>query len=281
MNLEAAKSAESHWKGLSATGKAGRMHRKLKDIEDELNGLDPAEALKYLESVRQEGSASVDRLIEKYEKRKLAQEKETVRLLEMSRYEKEAYNRGYLYVAGIDEAGRGPLAGPVVAACVLLPKGCLIEGVNDSKKLSAAQREKLYDIIVDKAISIGTGIIDEKCIDEINILNATKLAMKNAVAQIKPCPDLLLIDAVTLEDVKIAQLPIIKGDSLSISIAAASIIAKVTRDRIIDQADDIYPQYGFKRHKGYGTEEHINAIKKYGICPIHRISFTKHFTTGA
>jgi ribonuclease HII len=173
------------------------------------------------------------------------------------------------------------LAGPVVAACVLLPKGCLIEGVNDSKKLSAAQREKLYDIIVDKAISIGTGIIDEKCIDEINILNATKLAMKNAVAQIKPCPDLLLIDAVTLEDVKIAQLPIIKGDALSISIAAASIIAKVTRDRIIDQADDIYPQYGFKRHKGYGTEEHINAIKKYGICPIHRISFTKHFTPGA
>lgn len=195
----------------------------------------------------------------------------------MSKYEKAAYEQGFRYVAGIDEAGRGPLAGPVVASCVILPEGCMIEGVNDSKKLSPAKRDALYDLIVEKAISIGTGIVDENCIDDINILNATKLAMKNAVEQVKPRPDILLIDAVKLEEVDIMQVSIIKGDALSVSIAAASIIAKVTRDRLIDQADDIYPQYGFKKHKGYGTQEHINAIKKYGICPIHRISFTKNF----
>lgn len=213
----------------------------------------------------------------KEEKRKLAQQKETERLLQISIYEKQAYMQGFRYVAGIDEAGRGPLAGPVVASCVMLPEGCLIEGVNDSKKLSAIQRERLYDLIVEQAISIGTGVIDEKSIDNVNILNATKLAMKNAVEQVKPRPDILLIDAVRLDDVEITQVPIIKGDALSVSIAAASIIAKVTRDRLIDLADEIYPQYGFKKHKGYGTQEHINAIKKYGICPIHRVSFTKHF----
>lgn len=213
----------------------------------------------------------------KEEKRRLAQQKETERLLQMSLYEKQAYMQGFRYVAGIDEAGRGPLAGPVVASCVMLPEGCLIEGVNDSKKLRPVQRERLYELIVEQAISIGTGIIDEKSIDDVNILNATKLAMKDAVEQVKPRPDILLIDAVRLDSVDITQVPIIKGDALSLSIAAASIIAKVTRDRLIDLADEIYPQYGFKNHKGYGTQEHINAIKKYGICPIHRISFTKHF----
>ncbi len=213
----------------------------------------------------------------KEEKQKLAHQKETERLLQMSIYEKHAYTQGFRYVAGIDEAGRGPLAGPVVASCVMLPEGCMIEGVNDSKKLSPAQRERLYKIIVEQAISIGTGIIDEKDIDKVNILNATKLAMKDAVEQVKPRPDILLIDAVRLDSVEISQIPIIKGDALSVSIAAASIIAKVTRDRLIDLADGIYPQYGFKKHKGYGTPEHINAIKKYGICPIHRVSFTKHF----
>ncbi len=215
---------------------------------------------------------------DKAEKLLIAREKELERLKAMSAYEAEAYNSGFRLVAGIDEAGRGPLAGPVVAACVMLPEGCLIEGVNDSKKLSAAQREKLYDVIIEKAVSFGVGIVDEKRIDDINILNATKLAMKQAVEQLKPRPDILLIDAVRLEDVDISQKPIIKGDALSISIAAASIIAKVTRDRMLDAADSVYPLYGFKKHKGYGTEEHINAIKKYGLCPIHRISFTKNFT---
>jgi ribonuclease HII len=213
----------------------------------------------------------------KEEKRKLAQQKETERLLQMSIYEKQAYMQGFRYVAGIDEAGRGPLAGPVVASCVILPEGCMIEGLNDSKKLRPVQRERLYELIVEQAVSIGTGIIDEKSIDTVNILNATKLAMENAIEQVKPMPDILLIDAVKLDKVDITQVSIIKGDALSVSIAAASIIAKVTRDRLIDLADEVYPQYGFKNHKGYGTPEHINAIKKYGICPIHRVSFTKHF----
>jgi len=212
------------------------------------------------------------------EKKKQAYEKEMSRLQELSRYETEAFVQGYRYVAGIDEAGRGPLAGPVVAACVILPEGCLIEGLNDSKKLSPSKRDRLYDIIMEKAVSAGIGIIDEKSIDELNILNATKLAMKNAVEQVKPKPDLLLIDAVHLKELDIPQTSIIKGDALSISIAAASVIAKVTRDRLIDEADSMYPLYGFKAHKGYGTEEHIKAIKKHGICPIHRISFTKNFT---
>jgi ribonuclease HII len=203
--------------------------------------------------------------------------REKKRLDELSRYEKDAYQKGFRHVAGIDEAGRGPLAGPVVAACVMLPEGCLIEGLNDSKKLSVSKRESLYDIIMDRAISVGIGVVDEKRIDSMNILNATKLAMKKAVDQVEPKPDLLLIDAVRLPDIDILQVPIIKGDSLSVSIAAASIIAKVTRDRLIEEADTLYPAYGFKKHKGYGTSEHINAIRKYGICPIHRISFTKNF----
>ena len=204
-------------------------------------------------------------------------EKELERLKSMSRYEAEAISQGYCNVAGIDEAGRGPLAGPVVAACVMLEANCLIEGVNDSKKLSPAKRDKLYDIILDRAVCYGIGIVDEKRIDEINILNATKLAMKQAIEQMDIKPDILLIDAVKLDDLEIPQISIIKGDELSISIAAASIIAKVYRDRMITEADSQYPQYGFKKHKGYGTAEHINAIKKYGICPIHRISFTKNF----
>jgi len=210
--------------------------------------------------------------------RSIDHEKEKARLLKLSQYEIDAATKGYHLIAGIDEAGRGPLAGPVVAACVILPEGCCIEGINDSKKLSPAKREALYDIITKQAVSYGIGIVDEKCIDEINILNATKLAMKKAVEQMDPKPDILLIDAVRLEDIGIPQISITKGDALSISIAAASIIAKVTRDRMIEAMDSLYPEYGFKKHKGYGTAEHINAIKKYGICPIHRISFTKNFT---
>ena len=249
----------------------------VKDIETVLEGMSAEAALDYLSGIRPECRVSVDKLIAKYEKMQLAGRKEKERLRKISGYERNARLKGYRCVAGIDEAGRGPLAGPVVAACVILPENCLIEGVDDSKKLSAAQRDRLFDIIGKEAVSIGIGIVDEKTIDDINILNATKLAMKQAVGQVTPRPDLLLIDAVKLDDVSIDQHPIIKGDSLSISIAAASIVAKVTRDRMIVEVDARYPAYGFKKHKGYGTEEHINAIKKYGICPIHRISFTKKF----
>lgn len=211
------------------------------------------------------------------DKNKEALEKERRRFLGMCVYEEEAYNAGARLVAGMDEAGRGPLAGPVVAACVILPRDVFIAGLNDSKKCSPKLRDRLYDEIVEKAVALGIGKADEKCIDDINILNATKSAMMSAFEALKPRPDILLIDAVRLEALDIRQRPIIKGDSLSISIAAASIIAKVTRDRLISEMDALYPEYGFGKHKGYGTEEHINAIKKYGICPIHRISFTKNF----
>lgn len=250
---------------------------RIKDIEERMQEMDIDSSLEFLHQIKQSGQAQVDKLIEKYSRKKMLYEKELMRFNEMTGYEKEAYSRGVRFAAGIDEAGRGPLAGPVVAAAVILPENVFIENLNDSKKLTPRQRDELFDIIREKAISYGIGIVDEKCIDEINILNATKRAMCAAVKDLKPQPDLLLIDAVKLEDVCIKQIPIIKGDSLSISIAAASIIAKVTRDRIIDEMDGEYPQYGFAKHKGYGTKEHIDAIKKYGICPIHRVSFTKKF----
>lgn len=194
----------------------------------------------------------------------------------MCKYEKDAYSKGYKMVAGIDEAGRGPLAGPVVSAAVILPEDIFINGLNDSKKLSAKKRESLYSEILDTCIDHGIGIVDEKCIDGINILNATKKSMSIAVNALNIKPDMLFIDAVELNEVDIKQLSIIKGDGLSISIAAASIIAKVTRDRIMDEMHILYPQYGFINHKGYGTKQHMEAIRKYGRCPIHRTSFTKN-----
>ncbi len=204
-------------------------------------------------------------------------EKEQQKLLEMSRFENESREMGFNRIAGIDEVGRGPLAGPVVTACVIMPKDISILGIDDSKKLSAAKRDSLFEKIQEAAISYAIGIIDEKIIDEINILNATKLAMKMAVEQMSVVPDILLIDAIKLDDVDIKQNSIIKGDSLSVSIAAASIIAKVTRDRMMVDMDSKYPEYGFLRNKGYGTKEHIEAIRKYGLCPIHRVSFTRNF----
>ncbi|MCX7921837.1 MAG: ribonuclease HII [Clostridia bacterium] len=251
---------------------------KIKDVEAVIKEMNVESALKYLDDIRHCCSKSIDKIIDKYNRKKVELEKEVSRFNDMSQYEKEAYSQGYRFIAGIDEAGRGPLAGPVVAAAVILPEKVFIENLNDSKKLSHKQRDYLFDIIKEKALSYGIGIVDEKCIDDINILNATKKAMQIAVSQLKPQPDILLIDAVQLQDVNIEQKSIIKGDSFSISIAAASILAKVTRDRMVDNFDLEYPQYGFAKHKGYGTKEHINAIKKYGICPIHRVSFVKNFT---
>jgi ribonuclease HII len=250
----------------------------VKAVEESLINLDIHAALERLKILKTEGAMHLDKLVEKYTKRKQACDKEKARFDVMCIYEREAIENGYEYTAGIDEAGRGPLAGPVVAAAVILPEDIFIEGLNDSKQLSAKQRERIFEEIRQKAISIGVGIVDEKCIDAINILNATKKAMLDAISQLTPQPDILLIDAVALEETEIKQVPIIKGDCKSISIAAASIIAKVTRDRMIDEMDTSYPEYGFTRHKGYGTEEHIQAIKKFGICPIHRVSFTKNFT---
>jgi len=255
----------------------GDENMTIKQIEQSIEGLDLDKALEKLYCLKNELGDKVDKIIEKYEKKKIRYEKELNRYLGMCIYEKEAYRRGFKIIAGIDEAGRGPLAGPVVAAAVILPQDAFIEGLNDSKKLSENQREKLFDVINDKALGVGVGIVDEKIIDEINILNATKEAMKMAVSNLKLAPDILFIDSLRLDDINIVQNPIVKGDAKSVSIAAASIIAKVTRDRILKEMDKKYPMYGFSKHKGYGTGEHIEAIKKYGICPIHRVSFTKNF----
>ena len=250
----------------------------VKFIEDSLKTLDVEKAIEKLKEFETVYGMNLSKLMEKYLKKREREEKELGRWFKMLEYERNCRQSGAKAVAGLDEAGRGPLAGPVVAASVILPEGVFIKGLNDSKKLSPQKRDELYEIIQKEAVSVGVGIVDEKSIDEVNILNATKLAMKAAIDSMKVKPDFLLIDAVELEGLEIKQKAIIRGDSLSASIAAASIVAKVTRDRIMEEMDKTYPEYGFCRHKGYGTEEHIDAIKKYGICPIHRISFTKNFT---
>lgn len=193
-------------------------------------------------------------------------------------YENKFSLQGKKLIAGIDEAGRGPLAGPVVVAIVIMPlqKDKIIDKINDSKKLSATLREKLFDKIITTAISYDIEVVGENIIDEINILNATKLGMKKCIENLKIKPDIVLIDAVKIDD-KIETCSIIKGDSLSYNIASASILAKVTRDRLMCELDKIYPQYNFKKHKGYGTKEHIENLKKYGKCSIHRDTFIKHF----
>ena len=205
-------------------------------------------------------------------------EKEEERLLNLKQIEKEYYSRNIEYIAGIDEAGRGPLAGPVVVASVIMPKDSMIEGVNDSKKVSEKKREKLYDLILEEAISYGIGIIYQDEIDEINILQATKKGLTNAIEQMKIKPDLILVDALNgINTLGIPYQSIIKGDAKCYSISAESIIAKVTRDRIMREWDAVYPEYGFSSHKGYGTAKHIAALKEYGPCPLHRRSFIKHF----
>ncbi len=194
-------------------------------------------------------------------------------------YENKFLSKGYSKIAGVDEAGRGPLAGPVVVACVIMPlqKQDLIDGVNDSKKLSPKKRDMLYDQIIQKAVCYSVSIIDHNTIDKINILEATKQGMCNCINNMKITPDVALIDAVKELDVNVPTLPIIHGDALSYNIACASIIAKVTRDRLMLEYDKVYPQYNFKKHKGYGTAEHIKLLKQYGKCPIHRNTFIKHF----
>lgn len=206
-------------------------------------------------------------------------EKELERLTILKQIEEEIYNKEDVkYICGIDEAGRGPLAGPVVVASVIMPKDSMIEGVNDSKKVSEKKREKLYEEITNTAIAWGVGIIDQREIDEINILNATKKGLTNSLKELEIKPDLILVDALTnIDTLGIPYRSIIKGDAKSYSIAAASIIAKVTRDRIMRQWDELYPEYSFEKHKGYGTKMHIDAIKEYGPCPLHRKSFIKNF----
>ena len=205
-------------------------------------------------------------------------EKELNRLINLKEIEKQLHEKGFKNICGIDEAGRGPLAGPVVVAGVIMPEDSMIEGVNDSKKISEKKREKLYDQIIEEAISYGISIIGQEEIDEINILNATKKGLTDSLKELKVKPDLIIVDALShIDTLGIPYESIIKGDAKCYSISAASILAKVTRDRIMREWAAIYPQYGFEQHKGYGTAKHISAIKEYGACPIHRKTFIKNF----
>ena len=224
-----------------------------------------------LEQYQTDERSGVQSVLKRYRKKQEALKQERLRLEQMRSYEHKYEEYGY--ICGIDEAGRGPLAGPVVAGAVILPKECEILWLNDSKQLSEKRREALYDEIMEKAVAVSVGMASPARIDEINILQATYEAMRQAV---DPAPDLTLNDAVTIPGVDIKQVPIIKGDAKSLSIAAASVIAKVTRDRLMKEYDLVMPQYGFAKHKGYGSAAHMEAIRKYGASPIHRKSFIKN-----
>ena len=247
------------------------MSKSINDIKNELANADKETRESLIEVYKGDTRKGVAKLIEKYEKQKIALEKEYKRLELMHQFENKYSD--YEFIAGIDEAGRGPLAGPVVAASVILPKDCEILYLNDSKQVSAKKREELYDEIKEKAVSVGIGMSSPARIDEINILQATYEAMQHAVEDLDVVPDLLLNDAVTIPLIPIRQVGIVKGDARSLSIAAASIMAKVTRDRMMVEYADLYPEYGFEKNKGYGSAEHREALKKYGPCPIHRSTF--------
>lgn len=249
--------------------------KKIGEIKNELKAAEDFMLPDFISKYKIDGRAGVQSIVAQATKRmeKLAAERERIWNLEKYEREYEAYG----YICGIDEVGRGPLAGPVVAGAVILPKDCDILYINDSKKLSAAKRAELYDVIMDKAIATGIGMAGPGRIDEINILQATYEAMREAISKLKVSPDILLNDAVTIPGVTIQQVPIIKGDAKSISIGAASIIAKVTRDRLMVEYDKLMPEYGFAANKGYGSQAHIDAIRRIGPSPIHRASFTKNF----
>lgn len=252
------------------------MNKKsISQIKEEFEQADAAQRAVLYEVYSSDDRAGVKKLVSAYRKKEEALQKERMRLEDMRSFEHK-YST-YSLICGIDEAGRGPLAGPVVAGAVILPKDCEILYLNDSKKLSPAKREALYEEIMEKAEAVGVGMASPARIDEINILQATYEAMREAVYNLGVTPELLLNDAVTIPDVSIPQVPIIKGDAKSVSIAAASIIAKVTRDRLMVQYDEILPGYGFARHKGYGSKDHIEAIRRLGPTPIHRRTFIKNF----
>lgn len=251
------------------------MEKKIGEIKEEFKAAEDFLLPDFIEKYESDERAGVQTLIAQAKKRLDKLEKEKIRIENLKKYEKEYAD--YTYICGIDEVGRGPLAGPVVAGAVILPKDCDILYINDSKKLSAQKREMLYDEIMEKAVATGIGMVSPQRIDEINILQATYEAMREAIQNLSVKPDILLNDAVTIPQVDIKQVPIIKGDAKSISIGAASIIAKVTRDRLMVEYDEIMPEYDFASNKGYGSAAHIEALKKYGPTPIHRASFIKNF----
>ena len=251
------------------------MNKSISEIKKEFEQADNQSLSSLYAMYADDNRAGVVSLIAKYKKQEEKLEAEKKRMENMYIYERKYAD--FLYICGIDEVGRGPLAGPVVAGAVILPKDCDILYLNDSKKLSEKMREELYGEIMEKAVATGIGMVGPQRIDEINILQATYEAMRMAIGNLKVRPDLLLNDAVTIPEVNIRQIPIIKGDAKSASIAAASIIAKVTRDRLMVQYEEVLPGYGFASNKGYGSAVHIQALQKMGATPIHRQSFIKNF----
>ena len=245
------------------------------EIKTEFNGAEEAQWQSLCQEYSQDQRAGVRKLVAQCQKKQEDLAKERLRMEHMMEYEHKYDHLGYL--CGIDEVGRGPLAGPVVACAVILPKDHHILYLNDSKKLTAHKREELYDVILENAVAVGLGMASPARIDEINILQATYEAMRQAISKLKVMPQLLLNDAVTIPQVTIPQVPIIKGDAKSASIAAASIVAKVTRDRLMEEYDKTMPEYGFASNKGYGSADHIKALKEVGPSPIHRMSFIKNF----
>ena len=250
------------------------MEQKIQEIKNIFQAATVNELPAFLAVYQDDRRPGVAALVKRAQKMISDYEREIARTEKMKEYEKR-YD-SFSYICGIDEVGRGPLAGPVVAGAVILPKDCDILYLNDSKQLSEKKREELYAVIMEKAIATGLGFVAPQRIDEINILQATYEAMREAVSKLNPQSDLLLNDAVTIPGILVKQVPIIKGDAKSISIAAASIIAKVTRDRLMVDYDTVYPEYGFASNKGYGAKAHLEALKKYGPTPIHRQSFIKN-----
>lgn len=251
--------------------------KKIRQIMEEYQAAEDDMLPSFIDEYIRDGRPGVSKIIGQAQKKleKLRIERERLETLRL--YERQ-YEEQYPMICGIDEVGRGPLAGPVCASAVILPKDCEILYINDSKKLSEARREALYEEIMEKAISVGIGFASPETIDEVNILQATYIAMRDAISQLKVAPDILLNDAVTIPQVSVKQVPIIKGDAKSISIAAASIIAKVTRDRLMKEYDAVMPEYRFAQNKGYGTKEHIDALREFGPSPIHRKTFIRNFT---
>lgn len=251
------------------------MQLTINEIKHMIENTSQENRMRVMEPFRYDNRSGVVKLIKKYDNEIKSLEEEKQRVERIRMYENQYSS--YSYICGIDEVGRGPLAGPVVAAAVILPKDCRILYINDSKQLSEKKREELYIEIMEHAISTGIGIVSPEIIDRINILQATYEAMRQAIQKLSVTPDILLNDAVTIPGVPMKQVPIIKGDEKSISIAAASIIAKVTRDHMMKEYDLLYPEYGFASNKGYGAANHIAAIKQIGPSPIHRITFISNF----
>lgn len=243
----------------------------IREVDDILKS-DPSE--EFLEVCVKDPRQGIQRLVARHSKHYEAQRAESRRIQGLLTEEKGLWKKGFLYVAGLDEVGRGPLAGPVMAAACILPAQFELPGLNDSKQLTESKREKLFDLIQSQALGYAVGSAESAEIDALNILQATKLAMKRAVEGLKMRPHFLLIDALELPQIKIPQKGIIGGDTLSASIAAASILAKVTRDRWMTELHELYPEYGFNRNKGYGTKEHRDALQRFGPCPLHRRSFS-------